>query len=62
MFNGYFYEEGGEGVCRGFVNSGVVAMVIDPPFGGLVRVLAKQVQRLWSMTGGGVVCVCRCDV
>ena len=56
MFNGYFYEEGGEEVCRRFVNSGAVAVVIDPPFGGLVRVLAKQVQRLWNMNGEGVVC------
>lgn len=66
MFNGYFYEEdkkkkgeeeeeeeGGEEVCCRFLDSGVVAMVIDPPFGGLVEVLAKQVHRLWYLAGKG---------
>lgn len=54
MFNGHFYEEGGEEVCREFLKSGTVAIVIDPPFGGLVEVLAKQVHQLWSMAGRGV--------
>ena len=64
MFNGYFYEEekkkgeeeegeGGGEVCRRFLDSGVVAVVIDPPFGGLVEVLAKQVHRLWYLAGKG---------
>ena len=61
MFNGHFYEEGGEGVCRGFLCSRAVAIVIDPPFGGLVEVLARQVHQLWTMAGEGVcVCVCVC--
>jgi hypothetical protein len=62
MFNGYFYEEkeeevdgrreeGGEGVCCRFLDSGVVALVIDPPFGGLAEVLARQIQCLWAMAG-----------
>lgn len=54
MFNGHFYEEGGEEVCREFLNSRTVVIVIDPPFGGLVEVLAKQVHQLWSMAGKGV--------
>ena len=53
MFNGYFYEEGGEEVCREFLQSGKVAMVIDPPFGGLVHVLARQVQHLWRVATEG---------
>ena len=61
MFNGHFYEEGGEEVCRAFLQSGVVAIVIDPPFGGLVEVLARQVRHLWGLAGKGVcVCVCVC--
>lgn len=61
MFNGFFYEEGGEEVCQEFLQSGKVAMVIDPPFGGLVHVLARQVQHLWRVApegGAGCVCVC----
>ena len=59
MFNGLFYEGeegvgGGEGVCRSFLHSGVVAMVIDPPFGGLAEVLARQVRRLWTVAGKGM--------
>ena len=59
MFNGHFYEEEeeGEGVCREFLNSGEVAIVIDPPFGGLVEVLARQVRALWAMAGRGE-CAC----
>ena len=62
-FNGHFYEEkgevdgrrgeGGEGVCRRFLDSGVVALVIDPPFGGLAEVLARQIQSLWALAGKG---------
>ena len=52
-------EVGGEEVCREFLHSRVVAIVIDPPFGGLVEVLARQVRRLWNMAGEGVwMCVC----
>lgn len=54
MFNGHFYEEEGEEVCREFLKSRTVAIVIDPPFGGLVEVLAKQVHQLWGMAGKGV--------
>lgn len=53
MFNGHFYEERGEQVCREFLHSRRVAIVIDPPFGGLVEVLARQVRQLWSMAGSG---------
>ena len=56
MFNGHFYEEGGEEACREFLHSSdssVVAIVIDPPFGGLAQVLARQVRQLWSTAGGG---------
>ena len=58
MFNGHFYGEGGEGGCREFLNSGAVAIVVDPPFGGLVYVLARQIRHLWNMAGKGArVCV-----
>ena len=60
MFNGHFYdEEHGKETCRKFLESGEVAIVIDPPFGGLVEVLARQIHHLWNMAGKGV-CVCVC--
>ena len=40
-------------MCRRFLDSGVVALVIDPPFGGLAEVLARQIQSLWALAGKG---------
>ena len=53
MFNGHFYGEGGEEVCWEFLKSRAVAIVVDPPFGGLVDVLARQIRHLWNMAGKG---------
>ena len=61
MFNSHFYGEGGEEVCREFLNSRAVAIVVDPPFGGLVRVLARQIRHLWNMAGKGACVLCVCN-
>ncbi len=55
MFTSHFYEEGGRKVCEEFLTSspGKVAIVVDPPFGGLATVLAAGLQGLWKMAGGG---------
>ena len=53
MFNGHFYGEGGEKVCWEFLNSRAVAIVVDPPFGGLVNVLGRQIHHLWNQAGKG---------
>lgn len=56
MFNNYFYQPLGESVCRDFLTkSGEnVAIVIDPPFGGLAGILAQSVKKLWSMADKGI--------
>ncbi len=54
MFTSYFYEKGGMKKCKEFLSSGQkVAIVMDPPFGGLATVLASGIQELWKMAGNG---------
>ena len=54
MFNAFFYESEGAELCRKFLRSaGTVAMVIDPPFGGLAEVLGRGIRKLWEMAGKG---------
>ncbi len=59
MFTSYFHEEGGRKNCEEFLSSGKkVAIVIDPPFGGLATVLAAGLQGLWKMAGNGELVFC----
>ena len=53
IFNGFFYEADGEEMCRQFLQSDSVAMVIDPPFGGRAEVLGQGIRRLWRLAGRG---------
>ena len=54
MFNAFFYEPEGADICQEFLRSdGTVAMVIDPPFGGLAEVLGRSIRKLWEMAGKG---------
>lgn len=54
MFNAFFYEPEGTDLCKRFLRSaGTVAMVIDPPFGGLAEVLGRSIRKLWEMAGKG---------
>ena len=55
MFTCYFYEDGGKATCEQFLTSalGKTAIVIDPPFGGLAKVLAVGVEGLWEMAQQG---------
>ena len=45
-------------MCRDFLSQSSennVAIVIDPPFGGLADVLARSISKLWSMADRGIV-------
>ena len=56
MFNSFFYSSNGEDVCRRFLSlaaDGEIAIVVDPPFGGLAEVLARGIKCLWNMAKEG---------
>ena len=57
MFTSFFYEDSGVEICKMFLSSSSkkdkVAMVVDPPFGGLAKVLATGLNSLWEMAGKG---------
>ena len=63
MFTCFFYEEGGKDVCERFLTSAPekTAIVIDPPFGGLAKVLAVGVEGLWRMAQQGKPFMCSCS-
>ncbi|KXJ18418.1 rRNA N6-adenosine-methyltransferase ZCCHC4 [Exaiptasia diaphana] len=50
MFNNHFFEENGQQTLLEFMNSSEgddMVLVMDPPFGGLVEVLAATVKKIW---------------
>ena len=50
MFNHHFFDEGGEKVLLEFLSgSEEMVLIMDPPFGGLVEVLAHSAQKLWKL-------------
>ena len=52
MFNCFFYESDGLEHFRAFLQSSKnVAIVVDPPFGGLARVLAKGLEGIYRLAG-----------
>lgn len=53
MFNNFFYEPTGLDTCRHFISAqpDSLAIVVDPPFGGLVQVLAHSIRKLWNVAG-----------
>ena len=57
MFTSFFYEDSGAEICKRFLSSSSrkkeVAIVVDPPFGGLAKVLATGLNSLWQMAGKG---------
>ena len=55
MFNNFFYEPTGLDTCRHFISAqpDSLAIVVDPPFGGLVQVLAHSIRKLWNVAGKG---------
>lgn len=55
MFNHYFYSPDGLAACQSFLDEspGDVAIVIDPPFGGLAELLAVTIRKLWKMAAKG---------
>lgn len=56
MFNSFFYSSNGEEVCRRFLSHAAdrrTAIVVDPPFGGLAKVLANGIKNLWDMAKEG---------
>lgn len=51
MFNNHFFQERGKKTLLEFLNSGEeddIVLVMDPPFGGLVEVLAATVKKIWK--------------
>ena len=57
MFNGFFYsgEEGKEKLNK-FLISVIpenILLVIDPPFGGLMKALRTGVNTVWDIVGQG---------
>ena len=57
MFSSFFYSSNGEDVCRRFLSlaaDGKTAIVVDPPFGGLAKVLARGIKNLWNMAKEGI--------
>ena len=59
MFTSFFYEDSGAETCKRFLSSSSrkeeVAIVVDPPFGGLAKVLATGLNSLWQMAGKGYI-------
>ena len=54
MFNAFFYFDEGERHLQDFVKSAPeskLVMVVDPPFGGLVRAFSAGIKKIWSMSG-----------
>lgn len=51
MFNHYFFEEEGKKVLVDFLQSNEddLILIMDPPFGGLVQVLAVTVNKIWKL-------------
>lgn len=55
MFTCYFHGDDGRRLCEQFLTSSLdkVAIVIDPPFGGLANVLAAGLKGLWAIAKTG---------
>lgn len=52
MFNCFFYDNDGLEHFQTFLSSSSnVAVVVDPPFGGLVRVLARGLRKIYQLAG-----------
>ena len=52
MFNHHFFDKGGEKTLSEFLNSSDgkdIVLIMDPPFGGLVEVLAATVKKVWKL-------------
>jgi len=53
MFNHHFFEEKYKNVLLEFFKSSAdnhdIVLIMDPPFGGLVEVLANTVKKLWKL-------------
>ncbi|XP_057305849.1 rRNA N6-adenosine-methyltransferase ZCCHC4-like isoform X2 [Hydractinia symbiolongicarpus] len=52
MFNNFFFEKNGVEKCKGFLSQKSpieTLIIVDPPFGGLVNILAKTLKSLWKM-------------
>ena len=57
MFNHFFYTAGGFEACKQFLEAAPrssLAIIVDPPFGGLAEVLAVSIRKCWEMAGGGM--------
>ncbi len=55
MFNHFFYSPGGLEACEQFLEGppSSLAIVLDPPFGGLVELLAVSIRKFWEIVGQG---------
>ena len=51
MFNNYFFESQGEGVFSSFLKRGKdkLALIIDPPFGGKIEIVARTLTAINSL-------------
>lgn len=53
MFNGFFFNNSnGEQILHEFICNGEpdkVLLICDPPFGGLVNILAKTFKNIWKL-------------
>ena len=60
MFNNYFYSSKGLETCHNFISlsPNKTAIVIDPPFGGLVELLGVSLRKLWEMASTGTANLC----
>lgn len=55
MFNHFFYSSDGLKVCQQFLSESpdTIAIVVDPPFGGIAQLLAMTIRKLWEVAGTG---------
>ena len=64
MFNHHFFEEDfGKLLLESFFEKAIpqsVAVVLDPPFGGLVQVLACTIRKIWRFSCFNVKHKCKC--
>ena len=58
LFTSFFYDtSNGQKYCENFLHAEKqhdnIAIIIDPPFGGMTDVIANGMRQLWTMAGKG---------
>jgi len=58
LFTAFFYDiENGQKHFKNFISTeeqhSRIALIIDPPFGGLTDVIANGIKQLWGFIGTG---------